>query len=226
MAEVKSIIGKLRGKVGNVVLYEGRDGKALARGTALVRKPCDGEQKRRAVAFGTVAGYKGWMQEVIRLGFPGGGKWLKGNEGFMSVNVPGAVRVEKVDADAAVSRRKRAMDEFRGKVDLGMLQVAAGSLERPVVTVDVEEGMVRFRNRKEELERVDCFGDDRVYGVVVAASAYYCNVVELGCRGEDGEGSVVLDGTVGAEQVAVYAFAVKADGSAASDSVCLRVPAL
>ena len=52
MAEINSTLGNIRGKVGNVILYEGRNGKTLARGAWLVRKASEEPQKRQSAVFG------------------------------------------------------------------------------------------------------------------------------------------------------------------------------
>lgn len=118
------------------------------------------------------------------------------------------------------------MDEFRGVVDYARLRVSEGALAVPVgsVEVDKEERLVRFRSEGQPVEAVDCYSDDRVYGVVLCPSRYVCQVVEIGSRGTGGEAEVMLPAKVKKSKKSdcmCYLFAVRADGLEASDSVCV-----
>lgn len=227
MAVIDSIFGKLRGRVGNLVFYEDGTGRTVVRKRGGKRGPGKKEgQKRQNVVFGTLTGHGSWMREVIRLGFPGRGGWQGSFGRFTRENMRGVVTTEPVSPGRPLSRRRRAMDEFRGEVDYGRLRVSAGTLAVPVgsVEVDREERLVRFRCEGQPVEAVDCYLDDRLYGVVLCPSLYVCRVVEIGSRGTGGEAEVTLPAKVKKSKkstCACYLFAVRADGMDASDSVCV-----
>lgn len=227
MAVIDTIFGKLRGRVGNLVFYEDGAGRTVMRKRGGKRGPSKKEgQKRQNVVFGTLTGHGGWMQEVIRLGFPGRGGWQGSFGRFTRANTRGVVTTEPLNPGRPLSRRRKAMDEFRGVVDYAWLKVSEGALAVPVgsVEVDKEERLVRFRSEGQPVEAVDCYSDDRVYGVVLCPSRYVCQVVEIGSRGTGGEAEVTLPAKVKKSKKSdcmCYLFAVRADGLEASDSVCV-----
>ena len=224
MAEFVNPIGKIRGKFGNVIGYVKKNGKNYCKSTGLKRKPSGEEQKRQSVAFGTTAAGKQWLMEAIRLGFPGGNGYPKGFNGFVSANVVNAVSVEKTDPEAPLNPRKKAMREFKGNMDYRKLRVAAGRLVPPSVDaeVDMEGRKVRFASPGIQLESIDCFSDDKIYGVVIGVRNRRCRVTELGVRGEALGMSVDFPGNTGADEIVVYVFAASADGKDVSDSVYLH----
>lgn len=225
MAEFVNPIGKIRGKYGNVIGYVRKNGKNYCKSTELKRKPNGEEQKRQSVAFGTAAERKRWLMATIRLGFPGGNGYPKGFNGFVSANVTNAVKVEKIDPEAPVNPSKKARREFRGNIDYRKLRVAAGQLVPPSVSaeMDTESRKVRLASPGRQLESIDCFLDDRIYGVVAGVRNKRCCVVELGTRGEAVDMSVDFPENVEADEIVVYVFAASADGKDVSDSVCLHV---
>ncbi|WP_065218539.1 MULTISPECIES: hypothetical protein [Butyricimonas] len=224
MAEFVNSIGQIRGRYGNVIGYVGANGKNYCKGTALLRKSGGESEKRRSVAFGTVVARKGWMMNVIRVGFPGSDGYPKGFRGFTSANVPGAVAVEAINPEKEVSPRKKAPREFRGCIDYGKLRVAAGALAVPSVGVNVDAGNreIVFTHRGASLESVDCFLDDKVYGAFLFEPECVCRVMELGTRGETFEKSMGIPEDVDPDRLVVYVFATNANGRRASDSVCLH----
>lgn len=224
MAIVETIFGKFRGRIGNVVYYEDRAGRVVCRSSGWKQGPGKQEgQKRRNTVFGTLSEHYVWMEEVIRLGFPGGEGWPRWYGGFTRANVRGVVTTEPTRPGQPLSRRRKAMDEFRAEVDYTRLRVSAGSLAVPAgsVEVDREARLVRFRGEGQPVEAVDCYSDDRVYGVVLCPSARVCRVVEIGPRGAGGEAEVSLSKKAGTLPWMYYLFAVRADGKMASDSVFL-----
>ncbi|WP_018339369.1 hypothetical protein [Butyricimonas synergistica] len=226
MAEFVNPIGKIRGKYGNVIGYVRPDGKNCCRSTSLKRKSGGEPQKRQSMAFGTVAGRKQWMMVVIRLGFPGGNGYGKGFNGFTGANVKSAVVVEKIDPEKPVSNRKKAEKEFSGVIDYGKLRVAAGQLVSPMVDVEVDAGnrKVVFTHEGMPVESVDCFSDDKVYGVMLSVPKRRCRLQELGTRGESFVASMDFPGKADADGLFVYVFAVRADGKDTSDSICVWEP--
>ena len=225
MAEFVNPIGKIRGKYGNVIGYVRENGKNCCKSAGLKRKPNGEVQKRQSIAFGATAERKRWLMVAIRLGFPGGNGYPKGFNGFVSANGMNAVSVEKIDPEAPVNPRKKAGREFRGSIDYRKLRVAAGQLVPPSVSteVDAESRKVRFASPGVQLESIDCFLDDKIYGVVAGTRGKRCRVVELGTRGEAIDTSVDFPRNVEADEIVVYVFAASADGKDVSDSVCLHV---
>ena len=71
---------------------------------------------------------------------------------------------------------------------------------------------------------IDCFLDDKIYGVVAGVRNKRCRVVELGTRGEAIGTSVDFPRNVEADELVVYVFAAGADGKDVSDSVCVCHP--
>ena len=226
MAEFVNPIGKIRGKFGNVIGYVRADGKNCCKSTALKRKSGGEPQKRKSAAFGAVSGGKQWMMDVIRLGFPGGNGYAKGFNGFTGANATNAVSVEKIDPAKPVSQRKKATKEFRGTIDYGKLRVAAGQLVSPVVRarVDAKDRKVSFTHEGVSAESVDCFLDDKIYGVLLSVSGRRCRVEELGTRGETFVTSMDFPDEAEADGLFVHVFAGRADGKDTSDSVCVWEP--
>lgn len=226
MAEFVNPIGKIRGKYGNVIGYVGANGKNYCKSTSLNRKSGGEPQKRQSAAFGTVAGKKQWMMKVIRLGFPGGNGYPKGFNGFTSANVTSAVSVEKINPEKPVSQRKKATKEFQGTIDYGKLRVAAGQLVPPIasVEVDAENRKVSFTHEGVPAESVDCFLDDKIYGVLLSVSGQRCRVEELGTRGGTFEVCMDFPDEAEVDGLFVYVFAGSADGKDTSDSVCVWEP--
>lgn len=226
MGEFVNSIGKIRGKYGNVIAYVGANGKNYCKGAELTRKPARESQKQHSIAFGAVTREKRSFAKAIRLGFPGGNGYPKGGNGFTSVNVPDAVSVEKLNPDKPVSPRKRAADEFLGVIDYGKLRVAAGSLVTPVVSVEVdaENRTISFHHEKCLIDAIDCFLDDRIYGVVLPAPQRGCHVVELGARGETTDKCIDFPEYTCVEKLVIYVFATTASGKNTSFSTCLREP--
>ena len=135
-------------------------------------------------------------------------------------------RVRERERDECRERGKdRAGREFRGSIDYRKLRVAAGQLVPPSVSteVDAESRKVRFASPGVQLESIDCFLDDKIYGVVAGTRGKRCRVVELGTRGEAIDTSVDFPRNVEADEIVVYVFAASADGKDVSDSVCLHV---
>lgn len=223
MAEFVNPIGKIRGKYGNVIGYVRENGKNYCKSAELKRKPNGEVQKRQSVAFGTTAERKQWLMAAIRLGFPGGNGYPKGFNGFVSANVTTAVSVEKINPGTPVKPRKKAEREFRGNIDYRKLRVAAGQLVPPSVSaeVDAESRKVRFTSPGLQLESIDCFSDDRIYGIVAGTREKRCRVVELGTRGETIDTSVDFPRNAEVDEIVVYVFAASADGKDVSDSTCL-----
>ena len=104
--------------------------------------------------------------------------------------------------------------------------MAAGQLVIPVVAaeVDAESRKVTFTSAGIVVESIDCFLDDKIYGVLLHEGVQRCRVEELGTRG--GTIGTSMDFPEGAEAdgIIVYVFAASADGKDVSDSVCLRKP--
>lgn len=226
MAEFVNPIGKIRGKYGNVIGYVRADGKNCCKSASLNRKSGGEPQKRQSAAFGTIAGRKQWMMNVIRLGFPGGNGYGKGFNGFNGANVMNAVTVEKIDSGKPVSQRKKATKEFLGTIDYAKLRVAAGQLVSPVASagIEVENRKVVFTHEGVPAESVDCFLDDKIYGALLSVPERRCRVQELGTRGETFVTSMDFPDEVEADGLFVHVFAVRADGKDTSDSVCVWEP--
>ena len=223
MAEFVNSIGQVRGKFGNVVAYVRANGKNYCKGASISRKPSTESQKQQAAAFAVVVSRKGWMARAIRLGFPGN-QYPKGFNGFTSANVTTAVTVEKVNPMKPIVRYKKAIQEYRGIIDYSKLRVAAGDLVSPVVgcEVETENRKVHFSHQGMDVEAIDCFWDDEIYGVLLHEATYSCKVMRLGTRGEDWNESMDFPEEAETEGLVVYVFARAADGKDTSDSVCLK----
>lgn len=91
-------------------------------------------------------------------------------------------------------------------------------------SLNAETGEVVFECEGTRLESVDCFLDDRIIGVVMVCGGYWCLWEEIGTRGEGGRLETDFQLPSPGEKVAAYVFALSADGSSASDSVCVLPP--
>ncbi len=226
MAIIKSTFGKMKGKVGNLVLYDGPNGETLCRSNGHMTGKKTEKQKRHFEAFGTLMRLGIFLRAVIRVGFPGEKRFPAGVRGFVRANVNTAVEVEKIKPEKKVSAQKQAPEEFRGRVDFARLQVADGSLGAPEgvrAEVDAATQTVRFSWPGMELESPCRFRDDRLYGVVVSLNERAISrVFPIGTRGESGDREVSVESEyIRVEHAAVYVFATSADGKKASPSVYL-----
>ena len=217
MAIIKSPLGKFKGRIGNTVFYD-RNGENLVRRTEA--------QKRHAAEFGTIADIRGVANELIQVGFPGGGGLPKGGNGFMKANATGVATAVRKEPGKPLSRRKKAVDEFACTVDYTKLRVAGGPLAVPKAkaSLNAETGEVVFECEGTRLESVDCFLDDRIIGVVMVCGGYWCLWEEIGTRGGGGRLETDFGLPDPGDTVAAYVFALSADGSSASDSVCVLPP--
>lgn len=223
MAEFVNPLGKIRGKVGNIIVYVTKEGKNCCKSSPLERKPGGEGQKRQNAAIAAIAKRKRWLMKVIRVGFPGGKGYAKGFSGFISANVRSAVSVERIHPEQEEHTCKKALQEFKGTVDYGKLRVAAGRLATPDVSAEVcpERRKIIFTSPGTPLESVHCFADDKIYGVVIDPSKRKCHFQELGVRGISFCTEADFPPEASPEHLAAYAFATSADGKDASDSVCL-----
>ncbi|WP_099291990.1 DUF6266 family protein [Butyricimonas sp. Marseille-P3923] len=105
-------------------------------------------------------------------------------------------------------------------VDYERLKCSKGRLMLPEVTatLDVETGKVMFSQTEMEVDS-DCYLDDRVYGVLLEKEQKLCRLVALRDRGESGSTSASIPRTWKVESVEAYAFAVRADGKMASNTL-------
>ena len=225
MAIIKSPLGKFKGRIGNTVFYD-RNGENLVRKKPAPRPLRTEAQKRHAAEFGTIADIRGVANELIQVGFPGGGGLPKGGNGFMKANATGVATAVRKEPGKPLSRRKKAVDEFACTVDYTKLRVAGGPLAMPKAkaSLNAETGEVVFECEGTRLESVDCFLDDRIIGVVMVCGGYWCLWEEIGTRGGGGRLETDFGLPDPGDTVAAYVFALSADGQSASDSVCVLPP--
>lgn len=229
MAIAKSMLGRLRGKLGNLSCYEGQDGQTIVRSSSVHRRTSNMEQQRQETEFGTLSKVAAILGYVLKTGFPKGKGVAAGSKGFLQANLKGgAVVAEEVDPGKEFVRKENAPRYFRGQVDYAKLQVAAGAVAVPEASVAeigsrTAKAVRRVRFRSEGRTRVgyDCFPEDRVHGVALCPSKKMRSMVEVGVRGETGEAEAEFDGKEWQGEVHFYAFATSADGKRASRSVYL-----
>ncbi len=235
MAIAKSMLGRLRGKLGNLSCYEGQDGQTIVRSSSVHRRTSNMEQQRQETEFGTLSKVAAILGYVLKTGFPKGKGVAAGSKGFLQANLKeGAVVAEEVDPGKEFVRKENAPRYFRGQVDYAKLQVAAGAVAVPEASVaeiggGTEDGSgtakavrrVRFRSEGRTRVGYDCFPEDRVHGVALCPSKKMRSMVEVGVRGETGEAEAEFDGKEWQGEVHFYAFATSADGKRASRSVYL-----
>lgn len=235
MAIAKSMLGRLRGKLGNLSCYEGQDGQTIVRSSSVHRRTSNMEQQRQETEFGTLSKVAAILGYVLKTGFPKGKGVVAGSKGFLQANLKGgAVVAEEVDPGREFVRKENAPRYFRGQVDYAKLQVAAGAVAVPEASVaeiggGTEDGSrtakavrrVRFRSEGRTRVGYDCFPEDRVHGVALCPSKKMRSMVEVGVRGETGEAEAEFDGKEWQGEVHFYAFATSADGKRASRSVYL-----
>ncbi len=235
MAIAKSMLGRLRGKLGNLSCYEGQDGQTIVRSSSVHRRTSNMEQQRQETEFGTLSKVAAILGYVLKTGFPKGKGVAAGSKGFLQANLKGgAVVAEEVDPGREFVRKENAPRYFRGQVDYAKLQVAAGAVAVPEASVaeiggGTEDGSrtakavrrVRFRSEGRTRVGYDCFPEDRVHGVALCPSKKMRSMVEVGVRGETGEAEAEFDGKEWQGEVHFYAFATSADGKRASRSVYL-----
>ncbi len=235
MAIAKSMLGRLRGKLGNLSCYEGQDGQTIVRSSSVHRRTSNMEQQRQETEFGTLSKVAAILGYVLKTSFPKGKGVAAGSKGFLQANLKGgAVVTEEVDPGREFVRKENAPRYFRGQVDYAKLQVAAGAVAVPEASVaeiggGTEDGSrtakavrrVRFRSEGRTRVGYDCFPEDRVHGVALCPSKKMRSMVEVGVRGETGEAEAEFDGKEWQGEVHFYAFATSADGKRASRSVYL-----
>ncbi len=229
------MLGRLRGKLGNLSCYEGQDGQTIVRSSSVHRRTSNMEQQRQETEFGTLSKVAAILGYVLKTGFPKGKGVAAGSKGFLQANLKGgAVVAEEVDPGREFVRKENAPRYFRGQVDYAKLQVAAGAVAVPEASVaeigvGKEDGSgtakavrrVRFRSEGRTRVGYDCFPEDRVHGVALCPSKKMRSMVEVGVRGETGEAEAEFDGKEWQGEVHFYAFATSADGKRASRSVYL-----
>ena len=178
MAIAKSMLGRLRGKLGNLSCYEGQDGQTIVRSSSVHRRTSNMEQQRQETEFGTLSKVAAILGYVLKTGFPKGKGVAAGSKGFLQANLKGgAVVAEEVDPGREFVRKENAPRYFRGQVDYAKLQVAAGAVAVPEASVaeiggGTEDGSrtakavrrVRFRSEGRTRVGYDCFPEDRVHG--------------------------------------------------------------
>ncbi len=218
MAIAKSMLGRLRGKLGNLSCYEGQDGQTIVRSSSVHRRTSNMEQQRQETEFGTLSKVAAILGYVLKTGFPKGKGVAAGSKGFLQANLKGgAVVAEEVDPGKEFVRKENAPRYFRGQVDYAKLQVAAGAVAVPEASVaEIGSGTAKAVRRR---VGYDCFPEDRVHGVALCPSKKMRSMVEVGVRGETGEAE--FDGKEWQGEVHFYAFATSADGKRASRSVYL-----
>lgn len=226
MAELENIFGKIRGRLGNVDFYKGKNGKNYCKSASFKRRSSKKPQKCSSVVFGTVTGMERWLLKIIRIGFPGGNGYPKGVNGFASANAVGVVEPETIHPDQPFNRRKKATQLFRGIINPAKLRIAAGTLVSPraEAIIDPVNRQATFTHHGILINSVDCFMDDKIYGVILFPQKQYCQLVTLGTRGETTSINVDLPEKVDPDETALYIFATSASGKEASDSICLREP--
>ena len=229
------MLGRLRGKLGNLSCYEGQDGQTIVRSSSVHRRTSNMEQQRQETEFGTLSKVAAILGYVLKTGFPKGKGVAAGSKGFLQANLKGgAVVAEEVDPGREFVRKENAPRYFRGQVDYAKLQVAAGAVAVPEASVaeiggGTEDGSrtakavrrVRFRSEGRTRVGYDCFPEDRVHGVALCPSKKMRSMVEVGVRGETGEAEAEFDGKEWQGEGHFYAFATSADGKRASRSVYL-----
>ncbi len=227
MAIVSSILGKIKGKLGNVSCFETRDGKTVMRALPPKRKMGTLEQQRREEEFGTLSRCALLLPPVVKKGFPKGGGTAVGKRGFIQANMgKGAVVVEAVNPEREFVRREGEPKYFRGRIDYTRIQVAGGVVTPPSVSIELPgqgatEQWVKFVNQGSVREGFDCFREDRVYGIAFCPSKRGVQVVEIGVRGETAETENAFSTRHWQGDIYFYAFATSADGKRASASVYL-----
>ena len=136
MAIAKSMLGRLRGKLGNLSCYEGQDGQTIVRSSSVHRRTSNMEQQRQETEFGTLSKVAAILGYVLKTGFPKGKGVAAGSKGFLQANLKGgAVVAEEVDPGREFVRKENAPRYFRGQVDYAKLQVAAGAVAVPEASV-------------------------------------------------------------------------------------------
>ncbi len=200
-------INNYRGRIGKISYYI-RQSENMARKSSSNGKVSDSEAAvEQRWKFKKLVETSMALAAPIKVGFPQRKKGYSAMNMFVSVNKD----VCTVEAD-------------RVSVDYERLQCAGGSLALPEVTVrfNAEEQKITFVNTRME-EMPYCSESDQVYGVVLETQRGWSKLVKIQQRGEDGEVSVVLPSQWDFSQVAVYAFALSANGKKASPSVYLSV---
>ena len=85
MAIAKSMLGRLRGKLGNLSCYEGQDGQTIVRSSSVHRRTSNMEQQRQETEFGTLSKVAAILGYVLKTGFPKGKGVAAGSKGFLQV---------------------------------------------------------------------------------------------------------------------------------------------
>ena len=207
MAEFNSyLLGKARKSVGNITLCYTRR-KNIAKAKVFSRKdnPTPEILVQRAKMKAVVQLSRSLLP-IIRKGFAGVGNGTTSNA-FVARNMK-AVTVDEKNV---------------GTIDFDLLQVAAGMLNPPKVTVNYDEESKKFQFVQEMQEEEDgyAFAGDQVYGVLYETVRERARLITLRVRGEGGSTSYALPDEWDNTKVKAYCFATLDNGKMASDSLLI-----
>lgn len=202
------LAGAYRQSVGNVVYYV-KNGINYARSKSkssyTSQSPAQIVQRGK---FGSITQLASIMQGVIDLGFPQRKKGWSPANAFCNLNKN--------------SYSKTAEGQIM--IDFELLQCSKGGLSIPDVTASLD-----MANRKIEItaeampDETNSNKDDEVYAALLDTENKFCRLVKVCKRGEGGTQSVTLTKYWKPDSVVAYAFAVRADGNKASNTLFLSL---
>jgi len=156
-----------------------------------------------------------------RMKFTELGLWALAMESVSKVGFPQRYR-KWSPSNAFISCNKNNCSVREGMVvvDYEHLVCSKGRLILPEVSASLNagDGVVNFSQTGMEVDS-NCYPDDQVYGVLLEKELRACRLITLRKRGEDGSTSTSIPATWNTGNMAVYAFAVRADGKMASGTL-------
>ena len=199
-----ALFSKLSGSFGNITMYRLGDSNVVKgrRWTRDTRTPAQLIHRAKWKVLGLLAMR---MKKVLELGFPG--REARGRvNGFMSRNLPCMV----CDEEVTVS------------VDYSKLKVSAGELQVPEVTAqwaDTGETLI-FKQKRQPLKPL-MYDDDRLYVFLWNPDVLRTKLLPLYQRKETAEMCFALPEEWKNTSFHVYAFAVNACATKASETLWL-----
>nr|WP_306449135.1 DUF6266 family protein [Odoribacter splanchnicus] len=198
-------LGHISGRIGDHIFYAAGDKRYVRRAPAKVsnsRTPSQLIHRAKWKVLGLLAMR---MKKVLELGFPG--REARGMvNGFMSRNLP-----------------CMACDEgLNVSVDYSKLKVSAGELQAPEVTAQWadSDGTLIFKQKRQPLKPL-MYDDDRFYVFLWNPEVLRTNLLPLHQRKETAEVCFTLPEEWKNTSFHIYAFAVNARATKASETLWL-----
>ncbi|WP_251621554.1 DUF6266 family protein [Odoribacter lunatus] len=198
-----SLFHRLRNGLGNVVAYY-YCGKGVLRSKPLhVRNPKTTAQQQARLRFKAAGHLSAYFREVALLGFPAPYA-VQSHNAFIGANI------QMFDLD----------ENLQVHPDFRRLVCAQGKLEKPVITVKVDDHQFTAEISEQNLSAY-CSRNDDIYAVLWDCKYPAACIVPIGKRQGHQSKTFSYPDKFKEEHMFVYVFAVSANGKQTSDSLLL-----